>query len=69
MVKYLPFFFTENVAFARLFIKVIKLRAQFFACSIKKIHFDIAGEFRSQAFDYCTSIRIVIEHSVAQVQT
>jgi hypothetical protein len=61
---------TRNVAFARLLAQIIKLRAQFPDYSIKTIRLDNAGEFRSQAFDdYCMSIGIEIEHSVAHVHT
>ena len=61
---------TRNVAFARLLAQIIRLRAQFSDHNIKKIRLDNAGEFTSQSFnDYCTSIGIEIEHSVAHVHT
>ena len=39
---------THNVAFARLFTQIIKLRAQFPDYPIKKMRLDNAGEFTSQ---------------------
>ncbi|XP_073153898.1 uncharacterized protein [Henckelia pumila] len=61
---------TRNIAFARLLAQIIKLRAQFPDYSIKKIRLDNAAEFKSQAFDeYCISIWISVEHSVAHVHT
>ncbi|CAM8919718.1 unnamed protein product [Rhodiola kirilowii] len=61
---------TRNVAFARLLAQIIKLRAQFPDHTIKKIRLDNAGEFTSQAFDdYCMSVGISVEHSVAHVHT
>ncbi|KAJ9544551.1 LOW QUALITY PROTEIN: hypothetical protein OSB04_024258 [Centaurea solstitialis] len=61
---------TRNVAFARFLAQIIKLRAHFPDYSIKKVRLDNAGEFTSQAFnDYCMSVGIVVEHSVAHVHT
>ena len=61
---------TRNVAFARLFAQIIRLRAQFPDYNIKKIRLDNAGEFTSQSFkDYCMSIGIEVEHSVAHTHT
>jgi hypothetical protein len=58
------------VAFARFLAQIIKLRAHFPDYSIKKVRLDNAGEFTSQAFnDYCMSVGIVVEHSVAHVHT
>ncbi|KAJ9535658.1 LOW QUALITY PROTEIN: hypothetical protein OSB04_un001192 [Centaurea solstitialis] len=54
--------------FAKFLAQIIKLRAHFPDYSIKRL--DNAGEFTSQAFnDYCMSVGIVIEHSVAHVHT
>ena len=61
---------TRNMAFARLLAQIIKLRAQFPDCTIKKIRLDNAGEFTSQTFDdYCMSVGITVEHPVAHVHT
>jgi hypothetical protein len=61
---------TRNVAFARLLAQIIQLRANFSEYQIKSIGMDNAGEFTSQAFnDYCMSIGINVEHSVAHVHT
>ena len=61
---------TRNVAFARLLAQIIRLRAQFPDYNIKKIRLDNAGEFTSQSFkDYCMSIGIEVEHSVAHTHT
>ena len=60
----------RNVAFARLFAQMTKLRAQFYDYPIKTIRLDNAGEFTSQTLnDYCMSIGINIEHLVAHVHT
>ena len=62
--------FTRNVAFARLLVQIIRLRAQFLDHPIKTIRFDNAGEFSSQAFlDYCMSIGIDVQYSIAHVHT
>ena len=61
---------TRNVAFARLLAQIIRLRTQFPDHTIKNIRMDNAGEFTSQSFyDYCTSIGITVEHSVAHTHT
>ena len=62
---------THNVAFAWLLAKIIQLREHFSDHSIKEIRLDInAGEFASQSFkDYCMSIDIEVEHSVAHTHT
>ena len=61
---------SQNVVFARLLAQIIRLRAQFLDYTIKKIRLDNAGEFTSQSFnDYCMSIGITVEHSVAHVHT
>src|ERR1017187_6135398 len=61
---------TRNVAFARLLAQIIQLRANFPDYQIKRIRLDNAGEFTSQSFnDYCMSIGIKVEHSVAHVHT
>ena len=57
---------TQNIAFARLFTQIIRLRAQFPDYPIKKICLDNANEFTFKAFDdYCMSIGIDVEHPVA----
>lgn len=61
---------TRTVAFAKLLAQIIKLRAQFPDFPIKTIRLDNAGEFTSKIFDdYCMSIGIDVEHSVAHVHT
>jgi hypothetical protein len=61
---------TRNVAFARLFAQIIRLREQFPDYSIQSIRMDNAVEFTSQAFyDYCMSISINVEHHVAHTHT
>ena len=61
---------TRNVAFTRFLAEIIRLRAQFFDYTIKKVRLDNAGEFTSQTFnDYCMLIRIVDEHPIAHVHT
>ncbi|GKA30526.1 uncharacterized protein Tco_0716831 [Tanacetum coccineum] len=60
----------RNMAFARLLAQLIRLRAHFLDFPIKTIRLDNAGEFTSQTFnDYCMSIGISVEHSVAHVHT
>ena len=62
--------FTRNVAFAWLLAQIIKLRAHFSDYPIKTIRLDNAGEFTSQTFNnFCMSIGINVEHSVAHVHT
>ena len=61
---------TCNLAFVRLLTQLIQLRAPFLDNLIKTIQLDNGGEFTSQAFnDYCTAIRIIVEHLVAHVHT
>ena len=61
---------TQNVAFSRLLAQIIRLRAQFLDHPIKIIPLDNAGEFSSQAFlDYCMSIGIDVQYSIAHVHT
>ncbi|GJQ91780.1 copia protein [Tanacetum coccineum] len=61
---------SRNIAFARLLAQLIRLRAHFPDFPIKTIRLDNAGEFTSQTFnDYCMSIGISVEHSVAHVHT
>jgi len=61
---------TRNVAFARLFSQIIRLRAQFPDYPIQSIRMDNASEFTSQAFyDYYISIDINVEHHVAHTHT
>ena len=58
------------MAFARLFVQIIRLRSQFPDYTIKNIRLDNAGEFTSQSFnDYCTSIGINVEYPVAHTHT
>jgi len=55
--------------FARLITHIIRLQ-QFPNYPIKKIQVENASEFTSQAFDnFCTFIRIVVEHLVSHVHT
>ena len=61
---------TRNVAFARLLAQIIKLRAHFSDYPIKTIRLDNVGEITSQTFNnFCRSIRIKVQHSVAHVHT
>ena len=56
---------TRNVAFARLFAQIIRLRAQFPDYPIRNIRLDNTDKLTSQAFDdYCMSIEIDVEHPV-----
>ena len=59
-----------HVAFARLLSQITRLMAQFLDHPIKIILLDNAGEFSSQAFlDYCMSIGIDVQYSIAHVHT
>ena len=61
---------TLNVAFVKLLTQIIQLMAQFPDHPIKTICLDNACEFSSQAFlDYCMSIRIDVQYSIAHVHT
>jgi len=61
---------TRNSAFAKFIFQIIRLKTQFSNYAIKKVRFDNAGEFTSQAFnDYCMSIEIDVEHHVPHVHT
>ena len=61
---------SRNLAFAKLLVQMIRLRAQFSDYSIKTIRLDNACEFTSQAFYvYCVSVEIKVEHPVAHVHT
>jgi hypothetical protein len=61
---------TRNSAFAKILSQIIRLRAQFSDYPIKTIRLDNAGEFTSQSFnEYCMSIGIDVEHSVAHIHT
>ncbi|GKE49965.1 retrovirus-related pol polyprotein from transposon TNT 1-94, partial [Tanacetum coccineum] len=60
---------TRNVAFAKFLAQIIKLRAHFPDYTVKRVRLDNAGEFTSHAFnDYCMSVGIVVEHSVAHCE-
>ena len=61
---------SRGVAFARFLAQIIRLRAQFPDFPIKKVRLDNVGEFISKSFnDYCISIGIDVEHSVALTHT
>ncbi|GJU24120.1 copia protein [Tanacetum coccineum] len=61
---------TRNVALAKFLAQIIKLRAHFLDYTVKRVRLDNAGEFTSHAFnDYCMSVGIVVEHSLAHVHT
>ena len=61
---------TRNVSFAKLLAQIIRLKAQFPDHFIKTIRLDNAGELSSQAFlDYCMSIGIDVQYSIADVHT
>jgi hypothetical protein len=63
-------FSTRNVAFSRLLVQIIRLRAQFPDYPIQSVQMDNANEFTSQAFyDYYMSIDINFEHLVAHTHT
>ncbi|GJW54550.1 putative RNA-directed DNA polymerase [Tanacetum coccineum] len=58
------------VALAKFLAQIIKLRAHFPDYTIERVRLDNAGEFTSHTFnDYCMSVGIVVEHSVAHVHT
>ena len=59
-----------NVAFARLLTQMIRSRVQFSDYPIKTVRLDNVGEFTCQTFiDYCMSVGIYIEHSIAHTYT
>ena len=61
---------TRNLALARLLAQIIRLRAHFPDFPLKTIRLDNASEFTFQAFnDYCMSMGVSVEHSVAHVHT
>ena len=61
---------SRNLALARLLAQIIRLRAHFPDFPLKTICLDKASEFSSQAFnDYCMSMGVSVEHSVAHVHT
>ena len=61
---------TQNVAFSKLLTRIIWFKAQFLDHPIKTIWLNNAGEFSSQAFlDYCMSIGIDVQYSIAHVHT
>ena len=61
---------SRNLALARLLAQIIRLRAHFPDFPLKTIRLDNASEFSSQAFnDYCMSMGVSVEHSVAHVHT
>ena len=61
---------TRNVAFARLLAQIIRLVAQFPNHPIKAIRLDNVSKFSSQVFlDYCMSIGIDVQYSIAHVHT
>ena len=61
---------TRNAAFARLLAQIIRLQVHFPDYPIKKIRLDNASEFISKSFDdYCISVGIEVEHSLAHVHT
>ena len=63
-------FSTRNVSFARLLAQVMKLRAHFLDYPIKTIRLDNASEFAFITItDYCKSVGINVEHSVAHTHT
>lgn len=59
---------TCNIAFARYIAQIMRLKAQFADYPIKIIRLDNVDEFTYKTFDdYCTSIRVDIEHPVPHV--
>ncbi|GJX85706.1 putative zinc finger, CCHC-type containing protein [Tanacetum coccineum] len=65
-----PMFLERIQDGAKFLAEIIKLRAHFPDYTVKRVRLDNAGEFTSHAFnDYCMSVRIVVEHSVAHVHT
>ncbi|KAD2805063.1 hypothetical protein E3N88_38440 [Mikania micrantha] len=61
---------TRNMTFAKFLAQIIQLRAHFPNYTVNWVRLGNAGEFTSHAFnDYCMSIGIVVEHSVAHVHT
>ena len=61
---------TRNLAYARLFAQIIKLRAHFPDHPIKTIRLDNTGEFSSTAFhNYCMSLGIEVQYLVVHTHT
>ena len=61
---------TRNIAFTRLLVQIIRLKAQFPDHPIKTIRLDSASEFSSQTFlDYCMLVGIDVEYPVAHTHT
>ena len=61
---------TCNVAFVRLLVQIIRLKAHFPDYPIKKIRLNNAGEFIFKVFDdYCISVGIEVEHLIAHAHT
>ena len=61
---------TRNIAFTRLLVQIIQLKAQFPNHPIKTIRLDNASEFSSQTFlDYCMSVGIDVKYRVAHTHT
>ena len=64
------YFQPEIQAFSKLLALITKLQAKFSFHPIKSIRLDNTGEFTSSASnDYCMSVDISVEHSVAHVHT
>ena len=68
--SYVCLLYTHNIAFARLLAQMIRSRVQFSDYPIKIVRLDNVGEFTCQTFiDYCMSVGIYIEHSIAHTYT
>jgi len=61
---------TQNHAFAKIIVQVIKLKVQHPGHQIKSIRMDNVAEFPSHVFnDYCMALRIQVQHSIPYVHT
>ena len=61
---------SRNVAFSRLLVQIIRLRAQFSDHPIKTIRLDNVGEFSYQTFlNYCMSIGIDVQYLVVHIHS
>ena len=61
---------TRNLAYARLLVQIIKLRAHFPDDPFKTIRLDNTGEFSSTTFhDYCMFLGIEVQYLVAHTHT
>jgi hypothetical protein len=61
---------TQNHAFAKFMMQVIRLKANYLKYRLQYIRLDNAAEFSSRVFnDYCMAQEIEVQHSVPYVHT